>query len=338
ILRIITSSVLSLPVLALAPIVSRNLLATDDVTASFWAAILSVGILFWAFFPYVLQAYRRVTASIAVDLSLGIARILIVLVFVLVGGLTLGKALGSFVLSTIPAAIVGFWFVGTSFMRVEVPRSVYSKLLKFSGWVGVNRVISAVSGRLDIQMLAAMAGATATGFYSISSKLALFIVVLTSSFSAVLAPRLAAFDDRKKEKSYILKATAALVPLVIGIFFWVVIARPFILILFGAKYLPAVPVFRALAIAMVPFLLTAPPVTAIIYAMKKPVYIGIFALFQLVAIFLLNLVLIPKFGPYGPTITFGIVNTILAIYTWAIVIRHYWLSDQNSKTKILNSK
>ena len=76
---------------------------------------------------------------------------------------------------------------------------------------------------------------------------------------------------------------------------------------------------------MIPFIFTAPSVSAIIYGMKKNVYIGAFSFFQLAAIFLLNLVFIPKYGAIGPTITFGITNTILAIYTWIIVINNYWI-------------
>ena len=77
---------------------------------------------------------------------------------------------------------------------------------------------------------------------------------------------------------------------------------------------------------MIPFLIAAVPSVAIIYSMKKPVFIGAFSFFQVAAMFFLNLVLIPKFGVFGPTITFGVVNSILAIYTWTVVIKHYWLS------------
>ena len=74
---------------------------------------------------------------------------------------------------------------------------------------------------------------------------------------------------------------------------------------------------------MIPFLITAPSVSAIIYAMKKPVYIGTFSFFQIAAIFLINFSLIPHIGAFAPTVAFGVVHTILAIYTWTIVIRYY---------------
>jgi O-antigen/teichoic acid export membrane protein len=94
-------------------------------------------------------------------------------------------------------------------------------------------------------------------------------------------------------------------------------------ILFGEKYRQAVPVLRALIAAMIPFLLTAPSVSAIVYAMKKPKYIGIFSVFQLITIVTLNWILIPKLGEIGPTIALGVVHVALAIYTWTVVVRHY---------------
>jgi len=175
-----------------------------------------------------------------------------------------------------------------------------------------------------------MAGALATGLYSIPSRLANFIVVLSGSYSSVLATRLASFGDREKEKTYILKSTLALIPITGGIILWILLAKPFIIFLFGEKYLNSVPIFQALAASQIPFLFTVPAVSAIIYSMKKTIYIGTLSFFQLAAIFALNYYFIPKYGPFGPTITFGITNTLLAIYVWFLVIKHYWFKQNNS--------
>lgn len=118
-----------------------------------------------------------------------------------------------------------------------------------------------------------------------------------------------------------------MVPLILGILAWIVFARPFILILFGAKYLPSVGVLQALLLAVIPFVLTIPSVTAIIYAIKKPKFVGSFAIFQVSLVFISNYFLIPKFGVFGPTITLGIINTILAVYSLVIVFKHYWLEN-----------
>ncbi len=325
IVKLIATVLLSLPVIIFAGYLSPRLLATGDTSVAIWVAIITFSFALPMLLPSILQAQRRFLASVITDNSLYFFRLLVALGFMFLARLTIGNSLFSFVLGGIVGTIVGIVFIGPKFITARASSGVYSSLMKFSGWIGVNRIISSISGRLDVQMLAFFAGATATGFYSIPSRLASFIIVLTSSFAAVLAPRLAGFGDEEKEKAYILKSTLALLPIVAGVVFWILIAKPFILILFGEKYLPSVPVFQALAAAQIPFLVTAPAVAAIIYSMKKTVFIGAFSFFQIVAVFLLNYIFIPRYGPIGPTITFGITNTILALYTWFIVIRHYWI-------------
>jgi O-antigen/teichoic acid export membrane protein len=276
------------------------------------------------FFPAILQARKKFLQSALMDNAFYIARLVFAFGFYIVGALTMPKAFLAFGAGFLITVIQSIIYIKTDFLSSKPTAVEYKKLLGFSGWIGVNRIVSSVSGRLDIQMLAAMAGAFATGLYSIPSRLASFIIVLGGSFSAVLAPRLAGFGNRETEKRYILKSLLALLPITAGIIFWIIIAKPFMLLLFGTKYLASVPVFQALAAAQIPFLFTVPSVSAIIYSMKKTVFIGVYSFFQIAAIFLLNLIFIPKYGPFGPTITFGITNLLLAIYTWVVVIRYYW--------------
>jgi O-antigen/teichoic acid export membrane protein len=307
-----------------APLISKTLLATRDPKIAIWAAVIPIFIFPDLFFPYILQAKKKFFHSTLIDNAFYIARLLFAFAFFLIGGLTMSKAFWAFgagFLVEVPLILI---FIKTDFWRSKPQKDEYKNLLKFSGWIAVNRIISSVSGRLDIQMLASMAGAVATGLYSIPSRLASFVIVLSGSYSSVLAPRMAGFGDKVKEKSYLIKSTLALLPIAAGVIIWIIFARPFILLLFGTKYLQSVPVFQALAAAQIPFLFTAPSVTAIIYSMKKTIYIGAYSFFQIVAIFALNFIFIPKYGTFGPTITFGITNTLLAAYTWFIVIRHYW--------------
>jgi O-antigen/teichoic acid export membrane protein len=264
------------------------------------------------------------------DNAFYIGRLAFAFIFYLYGMLTMNYAFWAFAAGFVVSIFLTLIYIKTDFIFSKPTKVEYQNLLKFSGWIAVNRIVSSISGRLDIQMLAAMVGAVATGLYSIPSRLASFIIVLAGSFSSVLATRLASFGDIKKEREYIVKSTLALIPITVGIIFWIIFAKPFMLILFGQKYLGSVPVFQALAASQIPFLFTVPAVTAIIYSMKKTIYIGTLSFFQLAAIFSLNYYFIPKYGPFGPTLTFGITNIILAVYVWLLVIRHYWFSGSNS--------
>jgi len=280
--------------------------------------------------PFILQARRKFLFSIIADNSLYLVRLVTTIIFALTGYFSLNNSLWAFVIGGIAGIIIGLLFIKPDFLKTKPEISIYKNFFKFSGWIAVNRIISAISGRLDIQMLIVLAGSLSTGLYSIPSRLSGFIIVLTSSFSSVLAPRLAGFKDFEKEKKYIIKASLALIPIIFGLIVWILIAKPFILILFGYKYIDSVPVFQALALSMIPFVLTAPSVSAIIYSLKKTVYIGAFSFFQIIAIFVLNYYLIPIYGVFGPVITYAITNSILALYTWAIVVRHYWFSKRLS--------
>lgn len=327
IIRFLVVLAISIIVFVLAPIISIKFLATTDPKVAVWASIIPVFLFPDLFFQYIMQAKREFLKSTIYDNAFYIARLVFAFVFFLTGALTMDRAFMAFGAGFVVTLILTFVFIKTKFVYSKPKKAEYKELLRFSGWIGVNRLISSVSGRLDIQMLASMAGATATGLYSIPSRLASFIIVLSGSFSSVLATRLASFNDSNKEKEYMIKSLFALIPITFGIVIWIIFAKPFVLI-FGSKYLSSVAVFQALALSQIPFLFTVPPVTAIIYAMKKTKYIGVLSFYQLGAIFLLNLYLIPRFGSFGPTITFAITNTLLAIYVWYIVIRHYWFNQE----------
>lgn len=312
-----------------APFVSKTFLATRDPMIAIWSAVVPIFLFPDAFFPFILQAKKKFFQSTLIDNVFYLARLIFALIFYFVGGLTISKAFWAFGAGFLGELILIFIFVKIDFLRSKPRREEYRNLMGFSGWMGVSGITSSVSGRLDIQMLASMVGAIATGLYSIPSRLASFISVLSGSFSSVLAPRLAGFGDKESEKKYIKKSLFAISSIVVGIVVWIIVAKPFILLLFGMKYLDAVPIFQALALAQIPALFANPAGSAIIYAMKKTVYIGTFSTFQLVAMVVLNFIFIPRFGVYGPIITIGITNCLRLVYSWIIVVKYYWAKNSS---------
>lgn len=325
IIKMIVVLTLSVIVIVFSPFISKTLLASSDPKISIWVALIAFALFVPMYFPSVLQAKKKFLESVVVDNIYYLFRLLGLLVFMFFGGLTLYNSFSTALWGFVASITLSFIYLGFKFLNAKPKVDIYINLIKFSGWIGVNRIISSISGRLDIQMLAVLTTASTTALYSIPSRLSSLIIILTSSFAAVLAPRLASMGNKDRERVYILKALLATIPIVLGTIIWVIIAEPFMRIVFP-NYMDSVPVFKSLTLAMVPFIITAPSVAAIIYAMKKNIYIGVFSFFQVIAIFLLNYYFIPKYGAMGPTFTFGIVNTLLAIYTWVIVIKYYWLS------------
>lgn len=326
VIRIGIIATLSTIVVLFAPFISKTMLATTDPFVAIWAAIVSLVLFVPMYFPFVLQAKKQFLKSVLIDNTYYLFRLIGLLGFIYFGTVSLYSSFSVAILGFVVSLIISFVFLRFKFLFSKPKKEIYTSLLKFSGWIGVNRIVSSISGRLDIQMLASISGASVTALYSIPSRLASFIIILTSSFSAVLAPRLASMGSKERERVYLIKACFALIPIILLTITWVILAKPFMAIIFP-NYIDSVPVFQALTLSMIPFILTAPSVAAIIYAMKKNVYIGAFSFFQLAVVFALNYYFIPKYGAIGPTFTYGIINTILALYTWVIVIKYYWFTN-----------
>jgi len=314
---------LSFIVISFAPYISKTMLATNDPMVAIWSSVVSLVLFVPMYFPYVLQAKKKFLQSVIVDNTYYLFRLIGLLGFIYLGGISLYSSFSVAILGFVVSLIASLFFLKVKFFKSRPTKEVYLSLVRFSGWIGINRIISAISGRLDIQMLASISGAAITALYSIPARLSSFIIILTSSFSSVLAPRFASMGSKEGERKYLVKATFALLPIILITILWVAFAKPFMQLIFP-NYIDSVPVFQALTLSMIPFILTAPSVAAIIYSMKKNVYIGAYSFFQLAAVFLLNYYFIPKYGAFGPTITYAITNSILAIYTWVIVIKYYW--------------
>lgn len=321
-IRLIAILVLGFGIILLSPIISPVLLATPDQSAGIWVGLMIISFFLWMFLPYILQAKKNFFAAVVLDNAYMIVRLVCLFVGVYFGGATLSKVFGSYVAAGICAGALGFAYVGFHFFKSRPDKTIYKKLINFSGWMGVSRITSSVSGTMDVQMMAALLGAYSTAIYSVPTKLASFIVVLGGSFSTVLATRLAGYSDKAKEIAYIKKSMFATFLIVLGIILWIIMARPFISFLFP-KYLESIPVFRLLALANIPFILATPAVTAVIYSIKKPKYVGSFSIFQLLFMFLSDLMLIPRIGVIGPAVTLGVVNTIMMVYFWTITIKYY---------------
>jgi len=271
-----------------------------------------------------MMAYKKFWQSVILDWSLGIPRILYFLALALFLPTNLNLALLVYGLSTILPIIYGFSVTGIKFLRAKVVKSDYVDLIKFSGWLGVNRIISSISGRLDVTMLANLTNAVVVGEYSIASRLSSFVIVLSSSLGSVLSTRFARFNDRELEKKYLIKSTLFTLPIILGVIIWIIIAKPFVLILFGDKYFESIKILQYLLVSLIPFIFATPAVTAIVHAMRKPVFIGTFSFIQIAMIFLFNIYFTNLFNGLGPAIAFMISNTVLALYAFTIVYKYYF--------------
>ena len=195
------------------------------------------------------------------------------------------------------------------------PKVQLLEIFTFTKWIALMRVFSVAVARIDILILGKMAGSYEAGIFAAGSRLAILFTLVVSSLSSVVAPSFSSHTSKKQLISYIQKTTVLISLIAAGMLFSALLARPIILLVFGEKYLEAVPVFVALTFAMIPFLLSIITVNPLIYAFNQPAYVAWITVIQVVALVVLDIYLIPTFGALGPTISLGITNTLVLVLT-----------------------
>lgn len=324
VLRTLLALIVTVFVIIFSKYVSGRFLSVDDPMVAVWTGLITISLALPMILPFVLQAQRRYVASSIADNSVYLSRLIFTLLFMFFASITLENSLIAFALGGFIGSLVGLFLVGGTFISSKPSNENYLQLIKFTGWLSVNRVLSSIFGRLDVQMLIMMAGPLATASYSLAGRFAGLLSVFSGSFSGVLAPRLASFDDTDKIKKYIIKATIASFVICLFLVLTTFLIYPFFYFVWKEKYLDSVLILKTLLFANIPFILATPAVSAIIYSMKKTFYIGVFSFVQLMIIFLVNLFFIPRFGAITPAYALGISYIVLALYSWLIVVRYYW--------------
>lgn len=195
------------------------------------------------------------------------------------------------------------------------PKAQLLEIFTFTKWIALMRVFSVAVARIDILILGKMAGSYEAGIFAAGSRLAILFTLVVSSLSSVVAPRFSTHTSRSQLISYIKKTSVLISIIAAGMLLSALLARPIILLVFGPKYLEAVPVFVALTFAMIPFLLSIITVNPLIYAFNSPAFVAWVTVVQVIALVGLDIYLIPHFGALGPTISLGITNTLVLVLT-----------------------
>lgn len=198
-------------------------------------------------------------------------------------------------------------------IRLIFPRHQLREIFKFSKWIAISRVFSVMISRVDVLLLNLMVGSYQAGLFAASSRIALLFALLVSSIGSVTAPRFSAFVNKADIKRYLKKVALMVGGVSILMLLTVLIADPLVRTIFGDKYVPAIPIFRALTIAMIPFLLSVVTSQPLIYSFNQPKFFSRVTILQVLIIVVLDLILIPRYQALGPTISLGISNTIVLI-------------------------
>ncbi len=280
--------------------------ATRQIWAVIWTAVAVVGTSVVEILVYSLQGQRQFLRSVAVANLFTLSRF----------GLAVVAWKSGWPFSMVVAAMINAvspvisLIVGAAWNRilpmVRPDKTMLKQLAGFGGWLGLAKIATTIATRLDIQIVLLLVGSTAAGVYSVAARLTNFYVVIWTSLMAILATRLAVTGPE-----FVKKAAVGVGGLLIAMGIGIVIAKPLIMILFGAKAAGSVGIFQGLTAAYMPFMAAILPMSILIYRVKKPKLAGIFSLAQLAIMLIANLILTPRLGTSGPIISLAIANSFL---------------------------
>lgn len=266
-----------------------------------------VGIIVFTFSVNVLSAQKKFKAVAILNSLSTIAKVVPIILLSIIGKLTVYTTIFAFMISAFVAYFFSFGFLSFKFLSVVEAKGTLQKILSYSVYLATARLFSAIGSRLDVLMLIPLSSSFEAGIYSAAYKIAFIYILLSSSFSMVIAPRLSSFVKLDEAIIYLRKVMIAVVGILMTMVVMYFIAPWFVVFVLGKAYIDSIPVFQALLLPMAFFAMTIPPVNFLLYTLKKPQVSTFNTFIQLFIILFGNLVFIPKFGRFGPTITLSVV-------------------------------
>ncbi len=234
-------------------------------------------------------------------------------------GVFIGLLIGTLLCTILNWIVLLKWFT--------IPKFSYSeKMVKHLFLEGLPLGLAAfaalIYSRIDSVILHSIAGERAVGLYSAATPFPLALIqLLNVPFMVAVFPALTRIaQDKEKFVSHIKKSLGIIllwsIPASLFFFFF----ADYITLLFGDKYTEAIPLLRVV-IWFVPFAaLSALLYKILIIINKQYVYLGISIITALINI-ILNVLLIPRFGEWGASISNVLTQAIMfMIYALVVII------------------
>ena len=287
-------------------------------TFTFFLQITALGIFMTImanFCQYAISARQRFITVAFLSSFGGFIRLLLLVVILLISTLTLANTIYVHIASVFLLMSVSLLLLKLDFFKEKITSQDLKKLISFSYLLGIARGLTALASRLDVLMIVALRGPADAGIYAIASRVIALYPLLSGSFSTVIAPRLSSSSDKKQLSDFMRKVIIGTLGLIATVVFLIIIAQPFMVILFGEKGEAAVSVFRLLLTSMIFFVASVPAVSLSVYFLKKPHILTINSILQLMVVILGNLTFIPLFGNFGAAYSLIIAYGVTLLLT-----------------------
>ncbi|MFC3959839.1 oligosaccharide flippase family protein [Halovivax cerinus] len=296
------------------------------------APFLTAGVLlvvaksFGVFPEVVFQGSNRLVYSAGVRAVGGASRLVFAVVFVVAGFGALGAFFG-YVVGYAIAAVVGLTAVYLSVYSAYEPATemddgLSRRLLEYSVPLTATRGANVLDKQIDIVLVGVFLNSTAVAFYTLAKQITDFVLAPAESLGFVISPNFGegkAGGDvdgaRALYETALSNALALYVPAAVGL---VIVAEPFVVLVFGAEYATAATLLQLLSVFVVLQTITNLTSDGLDYlgrARERAIAKGVTS----VGNFGLNLLLIPAFGVVGAAVATVVTHAVYVSVTLYVV-------------------
>ena len=214
-----------------------------------------------------------------------------------------------------------------SVSRVTLPREIRKRMFSFSGLsTGLMILQIVIWDRSDIIFLKLLQpDIRQLAFFSVCFSVSDRLMRMPQTFANALSATQMAEYGRDKERLFRMTSKASTyvllgaLPILIGL---ACIGGPFVRVMYGPQYLPAIPVFIVVALLSIPRAILTPAQT-LLYSAEDLGFVLKWGCMAAAINVLLDLALIPGYGALGAAWANGVAQTFAAITIWGRVLVRY---------------
>jgi O-antigen/teichoic acid export membrane protein len=278
--------------------------------------ISSFGILIallYSFFSSVFQGLQDFKSYFIYNILLSVLKISVIAIFFFFVGFNLTNVVIILVFIPVFSVISSFYFLKP--YRVSpllYNRSIQKETFSFGKWMLLWSIAAILQSRVSTYLLASMMNVTEVSYYDLAKKFSNIVMFGFGAFGTVLNSKLAGITDRAELRKFVNKLKLVILGLTVILIISSILFPLFLNFLYGEKYSGAFIPMGIIMLSLIGYVWTL-PYNSGLYSLGKSNIFFIQALAGLVIETTISVILIPKFGAVGASVSFGITYAIVLI-------------------------
>jgi O-antigen/teichoic acid export membrane protein len=193
-------------------------------------------------------------------------------------------------------------------------------LFRIGGWLWLAGLLTAVAGRLDLLLVNGLSSPRSVGAYGLAFSLAASLGAVGGSLYTVLLPAASGLRRASEVRRYLRHGLVRSAALSLALLPLLVLARPFITLVYGQAYAPAAPLFQ-LFIPVVALELLVMPLMLLVVPLDQPQWLAAAGGLRAILVAVLGRMLLPVWGPPGAVAARGVALAASAGLLAVVVAR-----------------